>query len=287
MIGRVIGFILLVVELSASVAAQNRAPKVGTRASKQPPSIVVAPPAPPVPSAPPAVGASLLSKIDSTPESLAMASALANRLSPESTTHKVMERTYTQVLPALLQKSPEHSALERAYPGIINALLAAERSVIEPYSIASLPEVRKVMAAVMADYLTAAELSAVKRYYDSPVGTKILDAAADGINLSAIAERNLAGDDTPLSGSDLKGTTTVAAAGLIKRLTQPELAQLTAFGLSPLGRKWQRLQLLILDARAKAENEGGAAIKQQAQDKVAEALQAFIAESDSKKKATP
>lgn len=284
----------MVAALMASPAAaqtqkQAPAPKDGSAVQRTSPSEEKSAAAPvTVVAAPPSVSPAPilpLPKVTPTPASEPLALALATTLSPESVTRRVLERAYTVILPGLMRKNTEFVTLEKAYPGITTAVLAAERSVTEPHALAQLPVRRRAMASLFANYLTAEELAELMRFFEGPVGRKAIAAAADGVDLTDIARRNLNGDETPLQASDIRQAGRNAGAKLVDGLSEEELPQLAAFGLSPVGRKWRRLQPMLAQARVEAENASASEIKTQAEDAVAQAVQAFIKEADAKKKA--
>ncbi len=284
----------MVAALMASPAAaqtqkQAPAPKDGSAVQRTSPSEEKSAAAPvTVVAAPPSVSPAPilpLPKVTPTPASEPLALALATTLSPESLTRRILERAYTVTLPGLLQKNTQFVALESAYPGVIKVVLAAERSVTEPHALAALPALRKAMTRVFVDYLTPDELGELKQFYEGPVGQKAIAAAGDGVDLTAIARRNLNGDETPLQASDIRQAGRNAGAKLVDGLSEEELPQLAAFGLSPVGRKWRRLQPMLAQARAAADNASASEIKTKAEDAVAQAVQAFIKEADAKKKA--
>lgn len=233
---------------------------------------------PPVSTAP-----SWLVKITPTKASLAKALTLAEMLNSEDLTRRQIARAYTDTMPKQIGQRPEFVEMERLYPGIVAAVIQAERDIVEPGTIASLPAMQKALSVVYADYLTEADLDAVLAFYGSETGGKALTSAAEGSDLSHMINRNLSGQEPHVEVDDFRKTATSAGTKFIGSLTDDDRRKLIAFGFTPAGRKWQAIQPLMFKAAADEANQRNADLGARAADNVVKVMTDFIAKADAQK----
>lgn len=243
----------------------------GTAVAAQNPAPLAAAPAPAKPDLP---------VLTPTAESRALSLELAALLNSEAITRKQLDKAYTETLPKVMKSSPVFAELEKKFPGIADVAIKAERDIVEPWSIAQLPEIHKVIADKISAYLTASDIKALLAFYKGPVGAKVLDGVAEGSDITQIAQRNLEGGDVKLTAGDIdRATARAAAPTIMRKLDAADLTALMKFTASPEGLKWREAQKAILPAVAEYQQRASGSTKTEAEQHVLVAVQAFMEKS--------
>ncbi|MEJ7927721.1 DUF2059 domain-containing protein [Sphingobium sp. AN641] len=223
---------------------------------------------------------SVPTQVTPTPESRTQALKLAQALNGEELTRRQINRLYTVIMPAAIKQKAEYQEMEKVYPGISDIAIQAEREIIEPASMARLPQMHQAIADVYAQYLTSDDMDAISAFYATSTGMKALVAAAEGTDFSHMVEKNLASEDSKVEASDIKTMVMGHTAKFLSILDDEDRRKLVAFGLSPAGRKWGGIQRLVLEATANHANQGNAEVIARATENVIKAMTDFVNKSD-------
>jgi len=256
--------------LLAGIAAMLLTPSAGLA---QNPQSVPAPAATPVSPAPKAQAT-----VVPTERSRALALELATLLNSEAMLKQQLDRSYEEILPAMLAARPDFQGLEAAYPGIIQVAVDAERKVVASHAIDQLHRTQAYLGRLYAERLTETELAKILAYYRSPAGQRLVSAIAAGYDPSAIITRNIDSlGEAKLEGGDLLKTTMPAALKFLSEMTPEERSEISAFMLTPAARKWTAAQSGIMQSVAAFANDMNQPVMEEAQKAVMEDVMDFIA----------
>ena len=228
----------------------------------------------------PAPARSVPAQVTPTPESRAQALKLAQALNGEELTRRQINRLYTVTMPAAIKQKAEYQEMEKVYPGISDVAIQAEREIVEPASMARLPQMHQAIADVYAQYLTSDDMEAISAFYATPTGAKALAAAAEGSDFSHMVEKNLASEDSKIEASDIKTMVMGHTSKFLSILDDEDRRKLVAFALSPAGRKWGGIQPMVLETTANHANQGNAEVITRATENVIKAMTDFVNKSD-------
>lgn len=121
-----------------------------------------------------AAGAGMAGARQPAPATRNLASAFADLYVPDALTRDVARRTFETNIRANFLANPGNAAVEQRYPGALNAGVAAGIVELNAAYDDLLPRLRAKAAGVAAARLTARDLDAINRFYQSPVGQKSL-----------------------------------------------------------------------------------------------------------------
>ncbi|MBC2778649.1 hypothetical protein [Parasphingopyxis marina] len=178
----------------------------------------------------------------------------------------------TDWLEALLQSTPYFAALEAEHRGLIEDVAEETQPIFVALYRASLPGYEAELAALFGENLTATEIVAANRFFDTETGRLILDTQTE-INLigwmSSLTVREGDPRSDPLVGRALQ-----RAQRALSDLSRSEQLRIGEFYQSGVGRKIGQLQTAIVElARALAERNQAALqedVMRRAEDIVAE-----------------
>tara|TARA_R110000824_G_scaffold62532_3_gene165541 strand:- start:518 stop:1366 length:849 start_codon:yes stop_codon:yes gene_type:complete len=213
-----------------------------------------------------------------TERSRALALELATLLNTEAMLKQQLDRSYEEILPAMLVARPDFQEMEAAYPGIIQVTVDAERKVVVGHAFDHLHRAQAYMGDLYAERFTEAELAKILAYYHSPTGQRILSAIAAGYDLSAIITKNIDSfGEAQLEGGDLLKATIPASLKFLSEMTPQKRREITAFMLTPEARKWTVAQSEIMQLVAAHANDMNKPVMEEAQKAVMEDVMDFIA----------
>ena len=132
----------------------------------------------------------------------------------------------------LPEQDPDSKALEAEYPGIHKAMWAAGELEMRRYSEEQLPVLRARVAQVISARFTAVEREAVRRFYDSPTGRKLIRSMYAGVDLAPALSAAIKADDYKLSESSIRTAEEKATQQAVQSLTKEDEPVLTALALT-------------------------------------------------------
>jgi len=213
-----------------------------------------------------------------TERSRALALELATLLNSEAMMEQQLDRSYEEVLPAMLAARPDFQEMEATFPGVTQVTIDAERKVVVEHALDQLHRMQSYVGGLYAERFTEAELAKILAYYRSPTGQRILSAIAAGYDPSAIITKNIESmGEAKLEGGDLLEATMPATLKFLSEVNPQERREITAFMLTPEARKWTAAQSGIMQSVAVYTSDINKPVMEEAQKAVMKDLMDFIA----------
>lgn len=172
-------------------------------------------------------------------------------------------------------KGSDADRMEAQFPGMRDAALTAGRRTFVASYRAAVPGWKDNLSSFFADRFTPAEIDALVSFYQSDAGKKAVIAMTTDMNTDDLTRRAIAeGDGVKVQADD---ATTMLNMGNLGTLDQTELKAMMTFGMSPAGRKFQRLGPELQALLVKDVNQTMQAIQPDTQSAVVEAVSGHIA----------
>jgi hypothetical protein len=162
-------------------------------------------------------------------ETRADARALAELVSPAELYMGKELAVARQAFFAGLESDPDSKALEAEHPGISKALWAAVEPELRKSLLADLPGYRGVLARVYQQRLTAAEIAALRTFYATDVGRRLIRTMLTGLDAQPMIDEMIADPDGGISMQAATASIDAAkkkAVGQITDKDAPALMQL-------------------------------------------------------------
>ena len=154
---------------------------------------------------------------------IALVSALDGAVDRET----VLQSIIAQTGQAMLANDPALAALEARYPGMVQRLLVVMTPMIREHSQAASSLYQREIAGLMRRDLTATEARDAFAFYASPLGRRVLGAAAGNINSDALVqEAATEGADVHISEAAVEGDLQRGIAAAVGDLTAADRAEM-------------------------------------------------------------
>lgn len=181
---------------------------------------------------------------------------IATRLASEEVVVAQTRRMLRQQLPAAMSANPDMKKLEQQLPGVTAEMIATMEPIILASLIRRLPAYQREVAAVYQRRLTPDELVAVGAFYESPTGARLLTLVRDGVDYSALLDKQLrSGGEAPISRAELAATITPAVQPAVAGLSDAEQLALLRFGMTTAGRKLVGINQELLELAVSFNNK--------------------------------
>ena len=174
---------------------------------------------------------------------------------------------------------PSFRKLEAEYPGIGDAGVDAARPLARDYCAQFVRRAMEKKAEMFAAGLSPAELAEVIRFYQTPLGRKVVRQMFENVNVTAMAEdlaRQAArtGDDT-LSAAAVTQAERAAAQKTVGQISADEQLALMRFGQTPVAKKFAAVRAQSEQAILAMVNDPDPSWIAQQQQAVVSAMTAF------------
>ncbi len=152
-------------------------------------------------------------------------------------------------------KQPEFAALEKQYPGIMAAMYQAGRPFMLQVERRNAGRAQQALAALYQAELTSAEIEAVRRFFSTATGQKIIRGMFNPAGIKDVAEVVARNPDADVGVGTLSAIQAQNAERLAATATAEDEKVAAEFMSSPVGVKMQKLVPAMQARMAEIVNE--------------------------------
>lgn len=171
-------------------------------------------------------GASAQAKPPGQEDIRADARALAELVSPADLFVEKEVAVARQAFFAGLESDPDSKALEADHPGISKALWTAAEPELRKSLVADVPEYRAVLARVYQQRLSAAEIAALRTFYATEVGRKLVRSMLTGLDAQPMIDELIANPDAGISMQAATASIDAAKKKAVGQITDKDVPAL-------------------------------------------------------------